>query len=119
MNAPPLITDAVPHDLPGFLAQTHHRQQGRPFALPGLAAEDPPTVFCVGQPAVRELFAQEHAALAVHNSKAVHSLFRRAVFTLRGRDHANARTFLAGGLRHDAMHAYLPTVAATARQHVA
>ncbi|MBF6137774.1 cytochrome P450 [Nocardia otitidiscaviarum] len=119
MNAPPVLTDAVPHNLPGFLAQTHHRQQGRPFAVPGMAAEDPPTVFCVGPPAVQQLFAQEHTALAVHNTPAVHSLFRRAVFTLRGKEHAAARSFLAGGLRHEVMTAYLPAVAATARQHVA
>ncbi|MFJ9370533.1 cytochrome P450 [Nocardia sp. NPDC101769] len=119
MSAPPILTGVVPHELPKFLAQQHHRQQGRPYALSGMSAEDPPTVFCIGPHAVAELFAQEHTALAVHNTSTVHALFQRAVFTLGGREHAAARTFLAGGLRYEVMTAYLPAVAVTARRHVA
>ncbi|MGF6881755.1 cytochrome P450 [Nocardia sp. GP40] len=118
MSAPPILTEAVPRDLPRFLADTHHRHHGRPFALSGLSADDPPTAFCIGPRAVRELFTQEPASLAIHNTEGVRGLFRRSVFTLRGREHTATRTFLAGGLGREAITAYLPAVAATARHHV-
>ena len=118
MSLPPLVTETVPHDLPGFLTRAHLRHHGRPFALPGSSRADSPTAFCIGPLAVGELFTHERDSLAVHNTDAVHGLFGRAVFTLSGDEHTRARAYLAVGLRHEAMTAYLPAVAALAADHV-
>ncbi|MGW4368102.1 cytochrome P450 [Nocardia takedensis] len=118
MNTPPVLSDTVAHDLPRFLTQAHLNNRGRPFALPGGSRADSPTAFCIGPGAVGELFAHERDSLAVHNTEAVHGLFRRAVFTLSGDEHTRARAHLAVGLRHDAITAYLPAVAALAHDHV-
>lgn len=116
MKLPPILTEPLAAKVPEFLAECHHRH-GPVFALE--TQTGPPTVYCIGPAAVREMFAREREGqLAVHNTEAVHTLFRRAVFTLSGRDHEEVRTYLAAGLRHDAVTVYLPTVAEIAHRHV-
>ncbi|WP_327116921.1 cytochrome P450 [Nocardia sp. NBC_01730] len=116
MRPPPILSESPPPDLPRFLAARHHGL-GDVFALDTRAGA--PTAYCVGSAAVREMFAREReGGLAVHNTATVHTLFRRAVFTLRGREHETVRTYLSAGLRHDAVAAYLPSVAEVAHRHV-
>ncbi|WP_067885370.1 cytochrome P450 [Nocardia vaccinii] len=116
MSPPPILRRPPPLNLPGFLAAQHHRL-GAVFALE--TSDDAPTVYCVGPTAVREMFAREReGGLAVHNSGTIHTLFRRAVFTLCGREHEATRAYLSTGLRHDAVTGYLPTMARIAKSHV-
>ncbi|MBF6340822.1 cytochrome P450 [Nocardia abscessus] len=117
MKPPPLVsTPLAAANLPGFLAKQRHRL-GEVFTVELPA--NPPTAYCIGPGAVRQMFEHERAGrLAVHNTAAVHTLFRRAVFTLRGREHARVRAFLSAGLRHDAVAAYLPDTAEIAHRHV-
>lgn len=117
MKRPPLVSPPpAAADLPRFLADQRHRL-GEVFAVE--FPTHPPTAYCIGPGAVRQMFDHERAGrLAVHNTASVHTLFRRAVFTLRGREHAMARMFLSTGLRHEAVAAYLPGAAGIAHRHV-
>lgn len=116
MTSPPRLAGPPPTDLPRLLT-TMSRHLGDVLAIENPAGT--PTAFCVGPAAIGELFARERdGELVVHNTATVHTLFRRAVFTLTGREHAEARTYLANGLRREAVAAYLPSVARVARGHV-
>ncbi|MFD4406583.1 cytochrome P450 [Nocardia sp. NPDC058499] len=115
MNLPPIVAGHPPPNLPGFLT-TQRRRLGDVFAIE--PADGAPTVYCLSSAAVAEMFAREReGAVEIHNTDVVHTLFQRAVFTLRGREHTAARTWLSTGLRHDAVASYLPTVAQIAHQH--
>ncbi|WP_280505415.1 cytochrome P450 [Nocardia farcinica] len=116
MNLPPVHPTPV-EPVPGWLAAQPDRLG------PVVAVANPigaPTAYALTAAAVRELFTAERAGtLAVHNTAAVHRLFRRAVFTLRGRKHEDTRAYLTAGLRRSAVAAYLPGIAQLADRHVA
>ncbi|RBO85291.1 cytochrome P450 [Nocardia puris] len=115
MNPPPVHPIPV-SPVPGWIAAQPDRLG------PVVAVANPagaPIAYALTPAAVAELFAAERAGiLAVHNTPAVHRLFRRAVFTLRGREHEDTRAYLAAGLRRSAVATYLPGIAQMAGRHV-
>lgn len=116
MNLPPLHTAVPVGEVPRWIAAQPDRLG------PVVAVANPvgaPTAYALTAAAIGELFAAERAGmLTVHNTPAVHRLFRRAVFTLCGREHEDTRAYLAAGLRRSAVATYLPGIAQLADRHV-
>src|SRR5690606_38490483 len=88
VNLPPVHPTPV-EPVPGWLAAQPDRLG------PVVAVSNPigaPTAYALTAAAVGELFTADRAGtLALHNTAAVRRLFRRAVFTLRGRKHEDTR----------------------------
>lgn len=98
-----------------FLVENHERH-GDIFVT---RMHGTPTVFCGGATGPLALFRAERGHLEVHNTELVHDLFGRAIFTLRGAEHLQARRTLRLGLTARPLRSYAEGALRLAQGHVA